>query len=417
MTTNGSHTSARFHSIAKTSLSVAITALVLSGCGGGGGGGEPGPAFTTKAALGEALFFDKNLSFERTQSCSTCHDPDHGFIDSRTDENGFITAVSLGDGSNPTKIGDRNAPTAAYAMFSPLFHSGTRDRLNSQQPDYAGFMGGQFLDGREKNLMGQAGGPPLNPVEMSMPNKESVVERILENPDYEASFKGIYGDDIFENIELAYAAMTESIAKFEKTELFAPFDSKYDKFLRGEATLSLKELGGKALFFTQQFTNCATCHQLEPNSSKTETFSSYEFHNIGVPVNEEVRALNGAPLDQGLLLNPAVNDESEVGKFRVPTLRNVAVTEPYMHNGVFRDLETVIKFYDHFLTNSEFMTNPETGNAWREPEFAATVALEELKDGRKMTQENIEEMVCFLRTLTDARYEHLIQDKGIDCSD
>jgi len=99
----------------------------------------------------------------------------------------------------------------------------------------------------------------------------------------------------------------------------------------------------------------------------------------------------------------------------VPTLRNVAVTQPYMHNGVFRELATVIKFYDHFLTASWFEVNPETGTAWRDPEVPDTVALTELQDGEKMTEAEVEAMVCFLRTLTDARYEHLIEEQGIIC--
>ena len=133
-----------------------------------------------------------------------------------------------------------------------------------------------------------------------------------------------------------------------------------------------------------------------------------------------VRAVNGIDesfVDPGLLANPEVISEAEQGKYKVPTLRNIAVTEPYMHNGVFRDLATVIKFYDHFLTNSDFPDNPETGAPWRESQIPDTISLMELRDGRKMDEADVEAVVCFLRTLTDARCEHLIQDKGIDCGD
>lgn len=394
---------------------------LLTGCGGGssssGGDNSQPPAFETKEALGDSLFSDQNLSLNRTQSCATCHVAERAFIDDRPDANGEIGAVSLGD--DGTSLGDRNTPTATYAKFSPDFHFGTHARFNSQQSDYTGFIGGQFLDGREKDLKGQAGGPPVNPIEMGMPDKASVVARIEENPDYVESFKHLYGDTLFDDAEAVYAAMAESIGKFQQTEQFSPFDSKYDRSLRGEYTFNpiSKAAAGKALFFSQQFTNCATCHQLHQNSHAEETFSSYEYHNIGVPANEAVRLVNGKPagfVDNGLLDNSAVTEAAEKGKFKTPTLRNVAVTEPYMRNGVFRDLKTVIEFYDHFLTESDHTINPETGAEWRPAEVPETVSLTELKDGRKLSDEDIEGLVCFLRTLTDARYEHLIESKGID---
>ena len=410
--------------------SAAFTALALTACGGGGGGGDgggtvqppapaPAPAFETRAELGESLFSDKNLSLNRTQSCATCHDPARAFTDSRLDANGRITAVSLGD--DGISRGDRNSPSAAYARFSPEFGRDTHPRFNSQQPDYEGFVGGQFWDGRAKDLTAHAAEPPIGPKEMGMGSKADVVERILENSDYEISFKAIFGENIFDDVDAAYLAMTESIAAFEETEAFASFDSKYDRSLRGEYTYQpgSKESLGRALFFSAQFTNCATCHQLRPNDRPNETFTSYEYHNIGVPVNSAARAVNGIAedvIDNGLLANPNVSDNAERGKYKVPTLRNVAVTEPYMHNGIYRNLETVVKFYDKFQTNSRFPINPETGEAWLEPQLPETVSLTELRDGRRMTQNDVEAMVCFLRTLTDARYEPLIEEKGIECN-
>ena len=410
------------HSRALLNANFAAIAFLITACSGGGGSSAPAPqpAFTTKVALGESLFSDVNLSLDRSQSCQTCHNPDRAFIDDRLDASGQIGAVSLGD--DGTSLGDRNTPTAAYALLTPDFEQGSHDRFNSQQPDYIGYIGGQFLDGRATDLAAQAEGPPVNPVEMAMPNKQSVVDRLLENADYEISFKALFGDTVFDDTDTAYSAMSESIAAFENTDLFAPFDSKYDRSLTGDYVYdpASKSARGKSLFFSQQFTNCATCHQLRPNNRSGETFSNYEYHNIGVPVNNTVRATNNKPadfIDQGLLDNPDVNETSERGKYKVPTLRNVAVTEPYMHNGVFRDLETVIKFYDHFLSSSEFPLNPETGSLWRDGEVLETVALTELEDGRKLDQADVEGLVCFLRTLTDTRYEPLIENKGIDCGE
>ena len=392
---------------------------LLCGCDGGSSSTpESSTAFATKESVGKALFFDKNLSENRTQSCATCHNPERGFVDDRLNANGQISAVSLGD--DGISLGDRNTPTAAYAQFSPEFTTETHNRFNSQQPNYTGHVGGQFLDGRAADLSAQAAGPPLNPLEMGMSDKDAVVQRIMENEDYVVAFKSFYGEKIFDNSDRAYAVMAESIALFEQTDQFFPFDSKYDKSLRGEYFYDplTKAAVGKALFFSQQFTNCATCHQLHANSHQEELFTSYEYHNIGVPENLEARAINGVDVDfvdGGLLSNEQVTDQSAKGKFKTPTLRNVAVTEPYMHNGVFRDLKTVIQFYDHYLTDSAHTTNPETANPWRDAEVTDNIALVELEEGTKLDDTDVEALVCFLRTLTDARYEHLIEDKGIEC--
>ena len=103
------------------------------------------------------------------------------------------------------------------------------------------------------------------------------------------------------------------------------------------------------------------------------------------------------------------------GKFRVPSLRNVAVTAPYMHNGVFNKLDTVIRFYDKHLTNSDNTINPETGVAWAAPEVADNISTLALQDGRKLTDSEVDALVCFLRSLTDEAYEALIPDDGLMC--
>lgn len=387
--------------------------FLLLGCGGGSDTPPAEPVDSvTKEQLGQQLFFDANLSFNRTQSCATCHNPDHAFTDNR--DNITNRAVSLGDDN--VSLGDRNTPTAMYGVFTPDFHFN-----ENGEP-----VGGQFLDGREKDLKGQAGGPPVNPVEMGMPDKASVVDRLMENPDYVTAFKTLYGDTIFDDVNATYLAMTESIAKFEKTDEFAPFESKYDRFVQckddGNRTAqcyeagewSLQEQLGLELFFSEANTNCAVCHQLKTQSEVAgETFSNYEYHNIGVPGNEKLLGENPDLghdfIDHGLLRQDSIDDPAHDGKFKVPTLRNVAVTAPYMHNGVFKDLRTVIEFYDHFVPQSTHLTNPETGEPWKSAEVNATVNLEDLTDAPPLTDSKIDALVAFLKTLTDKRYEHLIQ--------
>jgi len=353
--------------------------------------------------LGQQLFFDPILSLDKTQSCSTCHNPEHGFIDNR--DNSVKGAGSLGD--DLKSIGDRNTPTASYAMFSPDFH------YNKKKKE---FIGGQFWDGRESNLKGQAGGPPLNPVEMAMPSKQEVVKRLKNNPSYNKQFKQIYGEDIFNDLIKAYDKMARAIAEFEKTPQFAPFDSKYDRYLKGEYDLTPLEDLGRSIFFSNNNTNCASCHMLKREDAKGETFTNYQYHNIGVPQNKQLMEKNVVDpktfIDHGLMQNPIVkklpNAKDFDGKMKVPTLRNIAITGPYMHNGVFQKLSTVVAFYDKYI-NKQRTINPETGKPWDKAEVK--VAKEDLKllqEGRALNERKIKALVAFMNLLTDKKYEHLI---------
>lgn len=351
--------------------------------------------------LGEALFSDVNLSLNRTQSCATCHMPDKAFSDGRDIAGG---AASLGD--DGTSIGDRNAPTVSYARLAPAFGKNAKGRWS----------GGLFHDGRAPRLEDQAGGPPLNPAEMGMPSKTAVVQRLKENSGHVAAFRDVFGPAVFDDDERAFEAMTQAIAAFERTRAFSPFDSRYDRYLRGEEKLTEQEELGRVLFFSNQFTNCNTCHQLSKIAGgEGETFSSYEFHNIGVPANAALRSVNGSPpgrVDPGLFDNPAVSgDAGQRGKFKTPSLRNVAVTAPYMHNGAFKDLRTVILFYNKYNSKSaKRQINPETGAQWAQPEVAENISLQELQFGPALKDREIDALVAFLRTLTDRRYESLLAD-------
>lgn len=362
---------------------------------------DPSP-FENLAELGEALYFDPNLSANRTMSCATCHDPATAFRDPRIDvAEGMF---SLGDDGK--SLGDRNAPMAAYAKFSPPFHV--------REDGVA--VGGQFWDGRAKDLAEQAGGPPLNPIEMGMPDQASVVERLREDEDYIAGFKALFGDDIWSDTKSAFDAMTQAIAAFEQTDQFSTFDSKYDRFLRGEYKMTPQEELGRVLFFSQQFTNCNTCHMLKTSpTAEGETFTNYEFHNIGVPRNTAKRIALGKDgdfTDDGLLDNTAIDDPAYRGKYKTPSLRNVAVTGPYMHNGVFSDLETVVRFYNKYNSKAAInQTNPETGEPWGEPEVKDTISLAELEEGDALDTQRIDAIVAFLKTLTDARYEPLLAEQ------
>lgn len=349
-------------------------------------------------ALGQALFFDANLSLTRKQSCATCHEPAAAFSDSRG--NGVSGAVSLGD--DGLSLGDRNAPGITYASLVPELHIDGDGE----------YIGGFFLDGRSPTLEEQANEPFLNPIEMAMPDRASVVERVRENPTYVASIQSLFGAEIFDNSDRAFEAVTGSIAAFEQSELFTTFDSKYDRYLLGEYTMTESEEVGRLLFFSQLI-SCHGCHLQDlRETAAREVFTNNKYSNIGIPANKLVRSKNGVTdVDVGLLQNPIVDDQAHAGKFRVPSLRNVAVTAPYMHNGVFQDLETAIIFYDKYLMQSlESNTNPETESPWGDPEVAENIDLELLRQGQPITTERALALAAFLRTLTDKRYEHLLAE-------
>ncbi len=186
------------------------------------------------AALGELIFHDVNLSRDRTQSCATCHDPSHAFIDTRT--NTVLKAASVGQ--DGVALGNRNSLSTNYAHRIPTF-----SLVNP--------VGGQFWDGRASTLSAQAGGPFINAVEMQLENRAAVITRIMQNSTYVASFTALFGSAIFSSTTLAYSALEQSVATFEQLSTqFATFDSKYDRSIRGQATLTASEIRSRNLFLT-----------------------------------------------------------------------------------------------------------------------------------------------------------------------
>ena len=360
---------------------------------------DPKVAEASLADLGRALFFDTNLSANRTQSCANCHDPERAFIDTR--DNGVGSAASLG--ADGRALGMRNAPSLSYAALVPPL---ARDAQGHA-------VGGLFHDGHARDLADQAGQPMLNPLEMQMPNAQAVVARVQENARYVADFARHFGATLFDDTPAAFGAIGAALAAFARTPYFIAFDSRYDRFLRGQLELSADEEQGRKLFFSS-LTNCTACHlQDTSNTRPHDSFSNFRYFNIGLPANAALRARNGRgaqQIDRGLGDNPLVNDPREAGKFRVPTLRNVALTAPYMHNGVFKDLYTSIFFYNkHLVNNAANAVNPETGQPWGPPEVAANIDHDLLVQGQPLDDERIALIIAFLRTLTDRRLEPLLK--------
>lgn len=359
--------------------SLAVIVAVVMGAGAASAD-KDWPALTPEEELGRLLFFETALSDPPGQACVDCHEPEAAFADPEL-------GLPVSRGVHPDRFGNRNDQPVAYAKFAPPLH---------KDPEEDIWVGGLFWDGRANTLEEQAQGPPLNPLEMANADTASVAAKVRALP-YADRFGSVYGRDALATDAGAFDVMAKAIAAFERTERFSPFSSKYDHFLRGEAVLTEQEMRGLALFVAENKGNCAACHPHLPAPDGTPPlFTDFTYDNLGTPRNGELPfyAL-GADLNPDgyawtdLGLGVTVNDPAENGKFRVPTLRNVAITPPYLHNGVFKSLFGVTSFY-----------NTRDVAPWPAPEVAAGVNKEELGN-LGLTVNEVDDIVAFMGTLTD----------------
>ena len=335
---------------------------------------------TKKEQLGKKLFLDANLSTPPGQSCAHCHAAEVGF--GQPDG-----SLPVSRGVYPDRFGNRNDLVAAYAAFSP--------RLD-YDADEGHYEGGLFWDGRAATLEEQAKGPFVNPLEMANPNAEAVVAKVQQSA-YAGLFREVFGAEAFADPNRAYDFVADAIAAYERTHELNPFSSKYDLFLQGKAELTDQEMRGLVLFEDVEKGKCAECHPSRPDSDEElPLFTDFTYDNLGVPKNPEnpyyylPKSLNpdGAKfVDLGL--GGVVNKPEENGKFKVPTLRNIALTSPYMHNGIFKTLRQVVVFY-----------NTRDIGPWPAPEVPENVNREELGD-LGLTEQEVDDIVAFLLTLTD----------------
>jgi len=373
--------------------------------------------------LGEKLFTDINLSINRNQSCESCHSLSRievptktqsglfkikkqaalAFVDPENVQNG----TSVANGSIARKFGTLNPPSVGYAAFSPEFHW-----------DGELFIGGQFWNGRASNLVEQAQGPFLNLIEMGMPTEWSVIQRLQENTSYRRFFKKIYAIKLKEikqgdaAVSEAFKAMAQAIAEFERSPIFNRFDSKFDFEAAGITQYNESEQRGADLFDSSA--QCGLCHVTDGiNGDNTPSLlTDFSYDNLGTPPNTQIP--NSPEADTGLLGNPnidAVRGEpsltSEVqGRHKVMSLRNIALTAPYMHNGVFKSLEEVVHFYNtrdvlEKCTQPADVTNSEFGKTcWPEGEFHSTRNVSELGD-LGLSEQDEADIVAYLKTFTD----------------
>ncbi len=314
-----------------------------------------------RAALGRALYFDTRLSRDGTVSCATCHDVSRGFTDRRPTSEGV-----------EGKLGRRNAPTTLNAWLLET----------------------QFWDGRAALLEDQARLPITNPVEMAMPDEAAAVAAISKDEKYQKAFQDAYGRAV--NMD----DIARALASFERTLVF--LDAPFDRFTAGDVgAISEQAKAGWALFLGKG--RCVSCHQF---NAANPIGSNNKFHNIGVSARHQdfeklaVRALseldksgNSTEVKDRLALETDLSElgrfvvtlqRSDIGAFRTSQLRNIGLTAPYMHDGSLATLWDVI---DHYNKGGE--ANPYLDGG-----------IEPLA----LTEGEVEQLVAFLFTLSDARF-------------
>ena len=375
-------------------------------------------ALSPMEQLGKMLFFDTNLSDPPGQACAFCHAPGVGFTGPDSAVN---AAGAVYEGAVPGRFGNRKPPAAAYASGPVLYY----DSVDGV------WVGGTFWDGRATGwtlgdpLAEQAQGPFLNPLEQNMASPADVCLAVQASA-YAALFEAVWGPgslDCVSNVPLTYERIGRSIAAYERSTEVGPFTSKYDLYLAGQASLIALEKKGLQLFEGKG--KCALCHLSQPGpGGEPPMFTDFTYDNLGVPKN---------PLNPFYTMPPEYNPdgadwidygfgafleaagygpdvyEPEIGKHKVPTLRNVALrpdnkfVKAYGHNGYFKSLKSIVHFYNtrDVLMSCDMQKNPKEGvNCWPPPEVAANVNITELGN-LALTDLEEDAIVEFLKTLSD----------------
>jgi cytochrome c peroxidase len=300
-----------------------------------------GSQLSPAAGLGQKIFSDQTLSASGRQSFASCHDP--AAAHAQTDQR----AVQLG-GTQLDTPGFRSVPSLRYLNLTPAFFFAADGTPT----------GGFNRDGRAQTLAQQAQRPVMAAHEMANAGTEELIGH-LRSAAYAEEFRSVFGASVLDQADTAFERMVFALQQFQKEDpAFHPFDSKYDQFLAGKARLSDAELRGLALFNNPAKGNCAACHPSAKGADGSPPlFTDFTYDSLGVPRNAAIPATaNPGYFDLGLCGPDRVDLASRTdlcGKFKVPTLRNVATRKVFFHNGVFNSLEQALRFYARRDTNPE----------------------------------------------------------------
>ncbi|MBW1942884.1 MAG: c-type cytochrome [Deltaproteobacteria bacterium] len=331
---------------------------------------EDNPQTKEKIALGKKLYEDKRFSADGTVSCATCHDSAKAFGD----------GLPVAEGINKLK-GTRNSPTVINAAYYTS----------------------QFWDGRRPSLEEQAKDPFLNPVEHGLGKEQNfhqfIIDIIRKDPDYPKAFRQVFGVD---KKGITIDHVVKAIASFERTVISG--NSPFDRYKYGGDQNALSESAKRGLGLYLGKARCQECHMI---SEKYALFTDNKFHNLGVGFNKirpKLRKLvkevkmsqkKGKAMDESILTKSDVSElgrfvitgkTSELGAFKTPTLRNIAVTGPYMHDGSMATLEEVMELYNKGGEKNPFLGSVRVLN---------------------LTDQEIKDIIAFLESLTSPEFADL----------
>jgi cytochrome c peroxidase len=329
------------------------------------------PQNAEKVELGDRLFHDPRFSATGDVSCATCHDDSKAFTDSPLATSRGIKGLT----------GTRNAPTVVNAAYMTL----------------------QFWDGRSPSLEDQAIHPFVNPVEMGLKDHEPILQIVRSDPAYAKAFQQVFGK---RGEEITMKEVTQAIASFERTVISG--DSPFDRYQFGGDAKAMSPAAVRGLQVFLGEGRCVSCHVIEQNQA---LFTDNHFHNIGAGINriqtevprlvgEFLRAkAEGTSVDLAVLTDPktselgrfAVTDQiGDVGAFKTPTLRNVALTAPYMHDGSLKTLSEVVEHYN----NGGATTPTEPVNPYLDGGIRPL----------NLTPEQKVDLIAFMQALTSPRF-------------
>jgi len=329
------------------------------------------PMTPQKIALGSKLFNDKRFSSTGEVSCATCHDAGKAFTDS---------PLQTSEGINKLK-GTRNAPTVVNSAYFTT----------------------QFWDGRSASLEDQSQHPFVNPIEMGLPNHEPILKIVRTDTEYVASFRQVFA---VEPAAITMEHVKKAIATFERTIVAG--DSPFDRYYFGGDKAAMSESAVRGLQVFLGDGRCVSCHVIEQDQA---LFTDNRFHNVGVGINRiqdkvpeiapkfiEAKA-KGLDVDKAVLSNPstselgrfAIAEELDVlGAFKTPTLRNVEVTAPFMHDGSLKTLRDVVVHYNNGgVTNKGERVNDFLSGGIRE---------------LNLSDQQITDLVAFMEALTSPQF-------------
>lgn len=363
------------------------------------------------AQLGKTIYFDKLFSEPNLQSCASCHMPENGFVGLRNAPiggigQGFISGMA--EGAFRGRFGGRISPSAAYASFSPNFGLASGEDQE--------FKGGLFWDGRATGLSGdgspiaeQALKPLLSAVEHNNGSMLQVLGKIKASQHYLSLWQSAFGTNIINTsseteIINNFRKVGEAIGAYESSNEVNQFSSKYDAFLKKQTDLTEQEKRGLTLFNSDA--KCFRCHLSEGSGSRPPLFTDFKYYNLGLAKNpmNPIYLSNRNFIDLGLggfLASQSINPiwkaaaEKNRGKFKTPTLRNVArnANRAFMHNGIFKTLEEVIDFYN---TRDESKSRGKWGN----PEINKNIQ-NGWMGNLNLSQRDTQDLIAFLKTLND----------------